>query len=254
MNRSFPVIDRPSPNFDGRPHGVTPDMLVLHYTGMPTGQAALERLCDPAAKVSAHYMIEEDGTIFRLVAEEMRAWHAGVSFWQGQTDINGCSIGIELVNPGHEWGYRQFPDTQIERLIELARDVLGRHQIPPQRSLGQSAVAPGRRQDPGELVPWATLARAGVGLWPCEQANIAAEPTGAAHRPDGLKTFFEELSVFGYGIESSGRYRSGATEAVTAFQRHWRPDKIDGVPDDETRMVLNSLISQTMSPGAKPEP
>lgn len=157
------LIESPSPNFDAR--RAPPDMVVLHYTGMQTGEAALARLCDPAAKVSAHYMIEEDGRIFRLVPEERRAWHAGVSFWKGERDINAVSIGIEIVNPGHEFGYHAFPDPQIEALIALLDQVRGRWQIPDARILGHSDVAPERKQDPGELFPWKRLAEAGHGLW-----------------------------------------------------------------------------------------
>src|SRR5262249_6695143 len=142
------------------------DMLVLHYTGMRTGEAALERLCDPVAKVSSHYLVEEDGTTWRLVPEEKRAWHAGVSFWAGERDINDFSIGIELVNPGHEFGYRPFPEAQMQALEALARDIVDRHAIRPHRVVGHSDVAPTRKTDPGELFDWARLARKGIGLWP----------------------------------------------------------------------------------------
>lgn len=149
------IIDAPSPNFNNRALPV--DMIVIHYTGMQTGAAALERMRDPAAKVSAHYMIEEDGRVFRLVTEDKRAWHAGVSHWQGVDDINSCSIGIELVNPGHEWGYRPFPEAQMQALVDLIADIRGRHAIPNNRIVGHSDVAPGRKQDPGELFDWARV-------------------------------------------------------------------------------------------------
>ena len=155
----------PSPNQDDR-GGAAIDMLVLHYTGMITAEAALSRLCDPAAKVSAHYTIDEDGTIYAHVPEARRAWHAGVSFWAGKRNVNARSIGIELVNPGHEFGYRAFPRSQIAALIDLCRDILARHPIPAARVLGHSDVAPARKEDPGELFPWAQLAEAGIGLWP----------------------------------------------------------------------------------------
>ncbi len=141
------LIDAPSPNQDARQK--PPDMVILHYTGMPTGEAALARLCDPEARVSAHYLIEEDGRVFRLVPEERRAWHAGVSFWKGETNLNGCSIGIEIVNPGHDWGYRAFTDAQIERLIEVMDDIRSRWQAPDGRILAHSDVAPDRKLDPG---------------------------------------------------------------------------------------------------------
>ncbi len=161
-------IERPSPNHDDR-GGAAIDMLVLHYTGMKTEEGALERLCDPAAKVSAHYTIGEDGTVYAHVPEARRAWHAGVSFWAGVTNVNARSIGIELVNPGHEYGYRAFPDAQIAALIILCHGILQRHPISPTRVLAHSDVAPARKEDPGELFPWERLAKAGIGLWPVSQ-------------------------------------------------------------------------------------
>ncbi len=149
------ITATPSPNFNDRALPV--DMIVIHYTGMKTGAEALARMCDPSAKVSAHYMIEEDGQVFALVAEDKRAWHAGVSHWQGIDDINSCSIGIELVNPGHDWGYRSFPALQIKALLALITDTRTRHAIPNDRIVGHSDVAPGRKQDPGDLFPWARV-------------------------------------------------------------------------------------------------
>src|SRR3984957_10050573 len=168
-------IDAPSPNFDART--APPDMVVLHYTGMPTGEAALARLRDPAAKVSAHYVVEEDGRVFALVPEERRAWHAGKSFWRGERDINAASIGVEIVNPGHEFGYRPFPDVQIDSVIELVGEIRSRWSIDDDRLLGLSDVAPDRKEDPGELFPWKRLAEAGHGLWaepePAPGASLA---------------------------------------------------------------------------------
>src|SRR6201996_5388422 len=178
-------IERPSPNHDSR-DGVPVDMLVLHYTGMTTAQAALDRLCDPAAKVSSHYTIDEDGTVYAHVPEARRAWHAGVSAWAGATNINARSIGIELVNPGHEFGYVPFAEPQIAALIDLAQTILKRHPIPPHRVLGHSDVAPARKEDPGELFPWAQLAEFGIGLWPSTKSG-----KGEA-KPD-------DLARFGYG-------------------------------------------------------
>src|ERR1035438_2816744 len=155
------TIDAPSPNFDART--APPDMIVLHYTGMPTGAEALARLRDPLAKVSAHYLVEEDGRIFVMVPEGRRAWHAGVSFWKGQRDLNGVSIGVEVVNPGHEFGYRPFPDVQIAAVIGLIADIRTRWSVPDNRILGHSDIAPARKKDPGELFPWDRLARAGQG-------------------------------------------------------------------------------------------
>lgn len=219
------LIRCPSPNHEPRPRGV--DMLVLHYTGMPTGRAALERLCDPAAKVSAHYLIDEDGSVYALVPEDRRAWHAGVSFWAGATDINDRSIGVELVNPGHEWGYRPFPEAQMTALEALAQDIMGRHGIAPARVLGHSDVAPRRKQDPGELFDWPRLARAGIGLWP-EAATDGPPLDDAAAR--------DRLSAFGYEVED-------LCATVTAFQRRFRPARIDGTLDAECAARLGALIS-----------
>ncbi len=160
------IVEQPSPNHDARAEGKPLDMLLLHYTGMESAAAALDRMCDPAAKVSAHYMIDEDGTVYRLVDEDRRAWHAGVAHWAGEDDINSRAIGIELVNPGHEFGYRAFPEPQMAALEALCLDILSRHDIPPDRVLGHSDVAPDRRQDPGDLFDWKRLAAKGIGLWP----------------------------------------------------------------------------------------
>ena len=218
------LVERPSPNFDTR-GGAPVDILVLHYTGMPSGETALARLRDPAAKVSAHYMIDEDGAVYALVPEEARAWHAGVSYWAGARDINACSIGIELVNPGHEFGYRAFPKAQIAALMELARGILARHPIPAWRVLGHSDVAPVRKDDPGELFPWKELAREGIGLWPSK----AADP--------GETKVAEFLSRFGYDPEALPE------KTITAFQRHFRPTRVDGMADAETRGLLAGLVA-----------
>ncbi|HEY2010349.1 MAG TPA: N-acetylmuramoyl-L-alanine amidase [Rhizomicrobium sp.] len=214
-------VDMPSPNHDDR-GGAVIDMLVLHYTGMETAKAALGRLCDPAAKVSAHYTIDEDGTVYAHVPEARRAWHAGVSAWAGATNINARSIGIELVNPGHEFGYRDFADAQIAALITLCHGILLRHPIPSARVLGHSDVAPARKEDPGERFPWERLARAGIGLWP---ASLDANPGP------------EALDRFGYDLGA------GLEKAVTAFQRHFRPQKIDGVWDRDCARLLASLLT-----------
>ena len=173
------MIEAPSPNFDGRT--APPSMIVLHYTGMQSGQAALDRLCDAAARVSAHYLVEEDGRVFRLVAEERRAWHAGASFWRGRRNVNGDSIGIEIVNPGHEWGYRPFPAVQVEAVIALLADIRTRWTIEDRDIVGHSDIAPNRKEDPGELFPWAALAEAGHGLWrrhpsPPARPSVRAKP------------------------------------------------------------------------------
>ena len=226
------VIDRPSPNHDARPQGAAIDMLVLHYTGMKTAEEALARLCDPAAKVSAHYTIDREGHIFAHVPEERRAWHAGVSFWAGEANVNALSIGIELVNPGHEFGYVPFTDDQIAALIDLADGILARHPIPPRNVLGHSDVAPARKTDPGELFPWKHLAEFGIGMW--------ASPLPQGGRGQGEGDFAAALARFGYGVPPTVDVPLGAV--ITAFQRHFRPSCIDGVADDECRAILAELL------------
>jgi N-acetylmuramoyl-L-alanine amidase len=233
------LIDASSPNFDARK--APPDMLVLHYTGMTSGEAALARLRDSQAKVSAHYLVEEDGRVFRLVAEERRAWHAGVASWKGQRDVNGASIGIEIVNPGHEFGYRAFPEAQVAAVIELVGDIRSRWTIDDGRIVGHSDVAPARKEDPGELFPWKRLAEAGHGLW--------AEPPAAPGAPlaegeGGASVFALQagLTRLGYDCPPSGKFDADTVTVVRAFQRHWRPERLDGVADGETRARLIALL------------
>jgi N-acetylmuramoyl-L-alanine amidase len=233
------LISAPSPNFDQR-RG-PPDMIVLHYTGMDTGAAALERMCDPASKVSAHYMIEEDGRVFQLVPEERRAWHAGVSFWKGERDVNAVSIGVELVNPGHELGYAEFPQMQIEALIGLLDAIRGRWTIPNGRILGHSDVAPGRKIDPGEKFPWKQLALDGHGLW-IEADPAPGAPLGVGDEGAGVFALQAGLTRLGYDSAPSGKYDADTEVVVTAFQRHWRPERVDGIADGQTRARLVRLL------------
>jgi N-acetylmuramoyl-L-alanine amidase len=228
------VIERPSPNYNNRPAGKPIDMLVLHYTGMPDAEAALKRLTDPEAQVSSHYLIDEEGKTYRLVDETQRAWHAGVSYWAGERDINGVSIGIELVNPGHDFGYRPFPEAQMAALIALSREILARHDIPASRVLGHSDVAPGRKIDPGELFDWQRLAKAGIGRWPLP----AKGPGDAASVRAGL-------AKMGYEVSAEGAKDKITKESLSAFQRHFRPAKIDGIADEETRGMLYGLLALT---------
>lgn len=199
-------------------------MLVLHYTGMETCDEARARLCDPEAAVSAHYLIDEDGTVERLVDEDKRAWHAGVSWWRGAMDVNGRSIGIELVNPGHEFGYRPFPDAQMEALIALSQSIVARHPIPPANVVGHSDVAPRRKTDPGELFDWKRLAEAGVGLWVDDAPSVTASQTEVTAM----------LAAYGYDV-------SDLEAAIQAFQRHFRPARIDAVADGQTAGLLKAL-------------
>jgi N-acetylmuramoyl-L-alanine amidase len=220
------IRDRPSPNFGPRARGPI-DMLLLHYTGMASAEAALDRLTDRASEVSCHWLIGEDGTVWRLVDEAHRAWHAGRSLWAGETDINSRSIGIELVNPGHEFGYRPFPAAQTAALIHLARDILARQPIPPHRVLGHSDVAPARKVDPGELFDWRSLAEAGIGLWPADDA--LATPIDPR----------EGLARIGYGFGGDADERM----IVTAFQRHFRPSGVTGVLDPGTVRRIGQVVA-----------
>jgi N-acetylmuramoyl-L-alanine amidase len=234
------IIDAPSPNFDERT--APPNMLVLHYTGMETGEAALARLRDPTPpRVSSHYMIEEDGRLFRLVPEERRAWHAGVSFWKGERSLNAVSIGIEIVNPGHELGYRPFPEAQIATLLRLVGEIRERWDIPDGRILGHSDIAPNRKVDPGELFPWKRLAEAGHGLW-VEPPPSPGPPLGEGEEGTGVFAMQAGLTRLGYDCAPSGKFDAATTAVVTAFQRHWRPERVDGVADGETRARLVALL------------
>ncbi len=219
------IRDLPSPNQDDRPAGQAIDMLVLHYTGMQSGQAAIDRLRDPLAAVSSHYVVEEDGTVFRLVEEERRAWHAGISHWRGASGLNGRSIGIEIVNPGHEFGYRPFPALQMAAVCDLCLDILSRHPIAPRDVVAHSDVAPDRKEDPGELFDWEGLAANGVGLWP---KNAAPNVNGDA---------LDLLGMIGYRTDLP------LPVLLRAFQRHWRPARVDGLLDAGTLKRLRVVAA-----------
>lgn len=241
------MIEALSPNFNERK--APPDMVVLHYTGMKTGAEALARMCDPAAQVSAHYMVEEDGQVYRLVPEERRAWHAGVSFWKGETDINGCSIGIEIVNPGHEFGYRDFPAAQIDAVIGLLDGIRERWDIPDHRILGHSDIAPARKEDPGERFPWAELAAHGHGLWVTPDMppeGTLGPPLGLGETGLGVFSLQSALGKLGYNILAGGPYDGETATIVTAFQRHWVPEQIgtelQGRADAQLRVTLMALL------------
>lgn len=237
------VQDAPSPNFDNR--RAPPDMLVLHYTGMRTAVEAVARLRDPEARVSAHYVVDEDGSILRLVPEERRAWHAGRGVWQGETDCNAASIGIEIVNPGHEFGYRAFPEAQIEALIALVGDIRSRWTIADARIIAHSDLAPDRKEDPGELFPWKRLAEAGHGLWFEPAAERVAALGGLLQVGDegiGVVVLRAGLHRLGYGLQPGGTYDEETAATVRAFQRHWRQGRVDGVADGETRATLMGVL------------
>jgi N-acetylmuramoyl-L-alanine amidase len=227
-----------SPNFDERDPAIALRFIILHYTDMTSGADALKRLCNPAAKVSAHYVVEEDGRIFQLVDESNRAWHAGKSFWRGITDINSASIGIELVNPGHHNGYRTFPVAQIAVLKGLLRDIAARHGLSLSFApLGHSDVAPTRKQDPGELFPWQALAQEGIGLWPVPHRE------DYGHAEDGEVQNF--LRAIGYDCPATGAYDPPTRAALLAFQRHYHPENLTGTPEAETVARLRARARMT---------
>jgi N-acetylmuramoyl-L-alanine amidase len=232
----------PSPNHDVRkePAG----LLIMHYTGMRDGMAALKRLCDPnPPRVSCHYLVFEDGEIVQLVAERRRAWHAGLGSWHGREDVNARSIGIEIVNPGHEFGYRPFPDAQVEAVIALAQDIAVRNTISPAGVIGHSDTAPTRKQDPGELFPWDRLAKAGLGLW-VPPAPLADGPRyGPGEEGPPVQALQALLAMAGYGIQVTGVYDALTEAVVTAFQRHWRQERVDGVADASTLRTLRDLLA-----------
>ena len=238
---------RVSPNF-GQRHGISaPDMIVLHYTGMESGDAAEAWLCNPTSEVSSHYLVHEDGRIVQMVRESDRAWHAGKSSWQGRTDINSCSVGIEIVNPGHVFGYKAFPKRQIAAVIELCLGVATRHRIRPERVLAHSDVAPGRKVDPGEKFPWRALANGGAGLF----VQPAPIRPGSTLDLDSAGAAVEELqsllSRYGYGIDVTGAFDEQTRTVVAAFQRHFRPRRVDGIADRSTLATLRRLVAAVIA-------
>jgi len=236
---------RYSPNHGERKPGCAPDMIVLHYTGMPDADAALERLCAPDSEVSAHYFVYEDGRIIQCVPEARRAWHAGKAGWAGETDINSCSIGIEIANPGHQHGYPEFPRRQIAAVITLCRGIAARRRILPDRVLAHSDVAPTRKQDPGEKFPWPLLARSGVGLWVDPVPIVAnSHKLAIGKAGDEVKLFQSKLAEYGYPVDLNGNYDANMRDVVAAFQRHFRPELVDGITDESTRETLRLLLAK----------
>jgi N-acetylmuramoyl-L-alanine amidase len=232
-----------SPNCDER-DGRAPDLLLLHYTGMQSTAAALARLREEKApRVSSHYLVDEEGRIIQLVPETRRAWHAGVSHWAGETNINACSIGIEISNPGHEFGYVDFPPRQIAAVIALCQDILARNAIPGHRVLAHSDVAPGRKQDPGEKFPWQQLYRCGVGHWVEPAPLIDGPHLGVGDCGENVSMLQMKLADYGYGITVSGDYDAATRDVVVAFQRHFRQARIDGIADSSTLATLTDLLA-----------
>jgi N-acetylmuramoyl-L-alanine amidase len=240
----------PSVNCGQRLDGRVAYMILLHYTGMLDAQAALQRLCSPDSKVSAHYVVFEDGQITQCVPESERAWHAGVSSWEGETDINSCSIGIEIANPGHDFGYPDFCLRQIAAVITLCRGIIARRGIRPDRVLAHSDVAPARKQDPGEKFPWRRLSESGVGLWvPPAPVETAGPRLSLGDRGEAVLNLQQHFIGYGYGIDVDGEYSSKMAEVVTAFQRHFRPVRVDGVADASTRTTLTDLLRKRRALG-----
>jgi len=242
---SLKITERPSPNHSERKavNGSTDvKLVILHYTGMPGVEQAVARLSDPSAEVSAHYVVSDDGNIFQLVAEDRRAWHAGKSYWQGVRDINSISIGIEITNPGHEFGYRAFPHLQIDAVQDLVRGVMARHALNAADVIGHSDIAPGRKIDPGELFPWEHLARAGIGRWPMLSGTKHLLSTDQA---------MSLLSQIGYATPLSTELGADllgkTTDVIEAFQRHYRPRKIDGHLDGETLALIQTLAAPNLA-------
>jgi N-acetylmuramoyl-L-alanine amidase len=239
------IIHHPSPNWNERPHGSVIDTVVLHYTGMESGEAALGRLCDAAAEVSAHYMVEEDGRLFSLVDEEKRAWHAGVSRWRGRGNLNHSSIGIELVNRGHEFGYRPFPEAQVESLLTLLEAIHARHHIPAYGYVGHSDIAPDRKQDPGELFPWKRLAAEGFGLWSNRDGSDTTVLAERGQKNANVMKFNQQLGIVGYHTGDLQDFDATTEFAVRAFQAHWRPETVSGRIDIGTASILEDIATQS---------
>ncbi len=235
---------RGSPNFGERRNGLRPSILLLHYTGVETAAKAIDWLTTPESQVSCHYVIDEAGVITQMVAEDMRAWHAGESSWAGETDINSTSIGIEIHNPGHQWGYVEYPEVQMRAVEALCLDIIGRRSIRPECVLAHSDVAPRRKQDPGEKFPWGRLARASIGHWVEPEAVNPAEPGLAAGVAGPLVAEVQtRLASYGYGIEATGLVDAQTEFVVAAFQRHFRPARVDGAIDQSTITTLERLIA-----------
>ena len=235
------IEQRPSPNYGPRAADTPVDILLLHYTGMPSEAVALAWLTSRESQVSAHYFVGEDGRVIQMVDESRRAWHAGKSSWAGETDINSRSIGIEIANPGHEFGYRGFPPAQIAAVVALCRDILSRHAIPPQRVLAHSDVAPDRKEDPGELFPWDELNASGVGHWVRPEPVTAGPRLQRGDEGAAVAELAQRFRNYGYGLGSESEFGEELAAVVRAFQRHFRPAQVDGIADVSTVATLDKL-------------
>lgn len=239
----------PSPNIEPRARGLDPTILILHYTGLPTAAKAIEVLSRPDCKVSCHYVIDIDGRITQMVAEDKRAWHAGVSSWHGETDINSASIGIEIQNAGHQNGYPDFPEVQMDAVKALSKDIITRHAIAPQHVLAHSDVAPARKVDPGEKFDWPGLYREGIGFWiPPEPVDPSDLGVGEGEDGEAVARFRELLSRYGYGVDLNGAFDAALGFAVRAFQLHFRPARVDSCLDRSTLVTLERLVAGMPQP------
>ncbi len=239
------TIHLASPNVESRYNGCVPDMLILHYTGMDDARKACRWLCDPVSKVSCHYLVDEHGGVVQMVDENMRAWHAGVSSWKGEEDINSRSIGIEVHNPGHAAGYPDFPEAQMQAVIALCRDIVARHKIHPTRVLAHSDIAPARKIDPGEKFDWARLHAEGIGHWVRPEPIDGGPFLQLGDEGQAVEALQGMLALYGYGTEISGIYDEPTQTVVRAFQRHFRPARVDGVADSSTVITLHRLLAGT---------
>jgi N-acetylmuramoyl-L-alanine amidase len=237
-----------SPNVDARAQGKTVRILLLHYTDMATAEQACARLCDPASKVSCHYLVDIDGEITQMVDEDLRAWHAGQSMWKGERDINSVSIGIEIHNAGHDHGYPDFPPAQMAAVAALGRDIVARRAIPPEHVLAHSDVAPHRKRDPGEKFGWQWLHEQGLGHWVKPHGLGGGQFLQEGDTGDAVEALQAMLALYGYGIEITGDFERETKAVVVAFQRHFRPARIDGIADRSTIETLRQLIDTL--PGA----
>jgi len=240
-------VERPSPNFDDRPAGVAPEILVLHYTDTNTLDETFGYLLDPAKQVSAHYVVDADGTVYRLVDETKRAWHAGRSCWRGLRDINARSIGIEIQNPGHRCGYRPFPEAQIAATIELCQKIMACNGIHARDLVGHSDIAPQRKMDPGELFPWERFAQAGLGYWPghVTRRRRSIHTFGPGDRDEAIGNVQHSLATIGYECSASGILDASTEAVLTAFQRRFRPWRCDGRLDGETHARARAMAELT---------
>ena len=254
MIRDTALVDeiRPSPNFNARRCLCGPRLLILHYTGMGSGEGAVRWLEDPSSEVSCHYVVHEDGRIVQMVREAERAWHAGQGSWQGLSDVNSLSLGIEIVNQGHAGGCPDFPDRQIEAVMRLCADILSRHSILPERVLAHSDIAPARKQDPGEKFPWARLHRAGIGHYAPPVAICDGPALCEGDAGEEVLAWQRRLAAYGYEVAPTGCFDSPTVLTTAAFQRHFRPARVDGVADASTVRTLDALIAALFPPMAGP--